>query len=194
MNLSSYALRLQQPTSLASRIRARCSSSSRRAISPFPPASKQPAGPSSSRMHAIGRRHVPFTGKWGMPSTQGWSKERRRDEIVRILDFLSSEFSLSKRDAQLILANRTGINLNTVQGWASEGTTRDPPTWQTLDLLRYELGLAPVRNLAAEIRQRSAAPLRQVAQPAKTLKPSTQPRSAARLRKVTSLAARSAHR
>lgn len=87
-----------------------------------------------------------------MASTQGWSKERRRDEIARILEFLSANLGLSKRDAQLILANRTGINLNTVQGWASEGTTRDPPNWQTLDLLRYELGLEPVRDLAGEIR------------------------------------------
>lgn len=131
-----------------------------------------------------------------MPSTQGWSKERRRDEIVRILDFLSSEFSLSKRDAQLILANRTGINLNTVQGWASDGTTRDPPTWQTLDLLRYELGLAPLRNLAAEIRQQQQSTRdRQVAQPAKVLKSSPPSRSSARPRKAAPpQTVRSAHR
>lgn len=129
-----------------------------------------------------------------MASTQGWSKERRRDEIVRILDFLSSEFALSKRDAQLILANRTGINLNTVQGWASEGTTRDPPTWQTLDLLRYELRLAPLRDLAAEIRV--AHPLqRQVPPPPKTAsKPGAKPMAAGRPGKVTSLNSRAVRR
>lgn len=105
----------------------------------------------------------------GVPgSTQGWSKARRRAEIHRILDHLVHEFGLSKAEANQLLANRTGLGINTVQGWASSRQTdangqtteptRAPPDWMVLDVLRYELGLAPVRDLAQEIMNLRSGP------------------------------------
>lgn len=82
-----------------------------------------------------------------MGSAQGWSKERRREEIQRILRHLSETYELTATETNVLLANRLGIGLNTVQGWSSGGQTRDPPAWHVLDLLNYELQLKPVRPL-----------------------------------------------
>ncbi|MDI3258395.1 MAG: hypothetical protein QJR02_01540 [Sinobacteraceae bacterium] len=78
----------------------------------------------------------------------GWSVDRRRAEIHRLLG-LMIESGLSDREAKERLARRFTIGLNTVEGWLSEGGngSRPPPDWKTLDILRYELGVVAVRKL-----------------------------------------------
>lgn len=80
-------------------------------------------------------------------STLGWSIEKRRAEINRIFNHLKAECGLSHDEAVRLLISRTGSGKNTVEGWISEGTSRSPPDWAKLDLLRYELGLVKVGSL-----------------------------------------------
>ena len=81
-------------------------------------------------------------------SAAGWSIERRRTEIHRIVRIMVDR-GVSDRQAKEILARRFTVGLNTVEGWLSEGGagSRPPPDWKTLDILRYELGIVPVREL-----------------------------------------------
>lgn len=100
-------------------------------------------------------------------STQGWSNDQRRNEIHRIFGYLTEDLGLTKGEANEFLVGRTGFGINTVHGWASyrdadakgdrDRPSRAPPAWPLLDLLRYELGLAPVRDLVAEIKARRTA-------------------------------------
>jgi hypothetical protein len=87
-------------------------------------------------------------------STLGWSTEKRRAEINRIFRHLKEQCGLSHDEAVKLLISRTGSGKNTVEGWISEGTSRSPPDWAKLDVLRYELALMNVVPLL-EWRRRS---------------------------------------
>lgn len=87
------------------------------------------------------------------PSTLGWSLEKRRVEINRIFNHLKDECGLSHDEAVRLLISRTGSGKNTVEGWISEGTSRSPPDWAKLDVLRYELGLVNVAPLTQWLRR-----------------------------------------
>lgn len=78
----------------------------------------------------------------------GWSVDRRRSEIHRLVKLIVSK-GYTDRGAKELLSKRFMVGLNTVEGWLSEGGegTRPPPDWKTLDILRYELGVAEVRQL-----------------------------------------------
>lgn len=81
-------------------------------------------------------------------TTAGWSIKDRRIEIHRLLK-LMIDSGLSDQAAKKLLASRFTVGVNTVEGWLSEGGegSRSPPDWKTLDILRYELGVVPVRKL-----------------------------------------------
>jgi hypothetical protein len=81
----------------------------------------------------------------------GWSVERRRAEIGRVIDALISAHELTRAEAVELLSRRMGAGFNTVEGWISGGGegSRSPPPWQTILLLEYELGLRDVLDLAA---------------------------------------------
>jgi hypothetical protein len=81
----------------------------------------------------------------------GWSVERRRAEIGRVVDALISTHGLTRAEAVDLLSRRMGAGFNTVEGWISGGGegSRSPPPWQTILLLEYELGLREVLDLAA---------------------------------------------
>ncbi len=87
------------------------------------------------------------------PSTLGWSIEKRRAEINRIFNHLKDECGLSHDEAVRLLISRTGSGKNTVEGWISEGTSRSPPDWAKLDVLRYELDLVDVTPLTKWLRR-----------------------------------------
>ncbi len=80
----------------------------------------------------------------------GWSVERRRAEIGRVVDALISTHGLTRAEAVDLLSRRMGAGFNTVEGWISDGGqgSRSPPPWQTILLLEYELGLREVLDLA----------------------------------------------
>jgi hypothetical protein len=88
----------------------------------------------------------------------GWSVERRREEIARVINALVSSHGLSRAEAVDLLARRMGAGFNTVEGWISGGgsATRSPPPWQVILLLQYELGLREVLDLAAWGQKRGA--------------------------------------
>jgi hypothetical protein len=81
----------------------------------------------------------------------GWSVERRRAEIGRVVDALMSVHELTRAEAIDLLSRRMGAGFNTVEGWISGGGegSRSPPPWQAIMLLEYELGLRDVLDLAA---------------------------------------------
>jgi hypothetical protein len=81
----------------------------------------------------------------------GWSVERRRAEIGRVIDALISHHELTRAEAVDLLSRRMGAGFNTVEGWISGGGegSRSPPPWQAILLLEYELGLRDVLDLAA---------------------------------------------
>jgi hypothetical protein len=81
----------------------------------------------------------------------GWSVERRRAKIGRVVDALISVHELTRAEAVDLLSRRMGAGFNTVEGWISGGGegSRSPPPWQTILLLEYELGLREVLDLAA---------------------------------------------
>jgi hypothetical protein len=88
----------------------------------------------------------------------GWSVERRREEIGRVVDALISAHGLSRAEAVDLLARRMGAGFNTVEGWISGGEgSRSPPPWQTILLLEYELGLREVLDLVSWGRKRGVA-------------------------------------
>ena len=89
----------------------------------------------------------------------GWSVERRRAEIGRVIDALISVHHLSRAEAVDLLARRMGAGFNTVEGWISGGGegSRSPPPWQTILLLEYELGLREVLDLVAWGQQRGVS-------------------------------------
>jgi hypothetical protein len=80
----------------------------------------------------------------------GWSVERRRAEIGRVIDALVFAHGLSRGEAVELLSRRMGAGFNTVEGWISGGGegSRSPPPWQAILLLQYELGLRDVLDLA----------------------------------------------
>ena len=86
----------------------------------------------------------------------GWSVERRRTEIGRVVDALITVHRMTRAEAVDLLARRMGAGFNTVEGWISGGGegSRSPPPWQTILLLEYELGLREVLDLAAWSRKR----------------------------------------
>jgi hypothetical protein len=79
----------------------------------------------------------------------GWSFEKRRTEIGRVIDILISVHGLTRGEAVDLLARRMGAGFNTVEGWISGGGegSRSPLPWQTIQLLEYELGLRDVLDL-----------------------------------------------
>jgi hypothetical protein len=81
----------------------------------------------------------------------GWSINRRRAEIGRVIDTLMHAHRLARIDAVDLVARRMGAGFNTVEGWISGGGSgsRSPPTWQSILLLEYELGLRPLLDLVA---------------------------------------------
>jgi hypothetical protein len=81
----------------------------------------------------------------------GWSVEKRRKEIGRVVDALISDRGLTRAEAVDLLSRRMGAGFNTIEGWISSGGegSRSPPPWQTILLLEYELGLREVLDLAA---------------------------------------------
>ena len=85
-------------------------------------------------------------------TTAGWSDEARRKEFARLFD-LVLESGLTRAEAKQVLANRLTIGVGSIDGWlsqpSSDGKTkpRRPPDWKTLDILRYELGVLPVRRI-----------------------------------------------
>jgi hypothetical protein len=89
----------------------------------------------------------------------GWSVERRRAEIARVVDALVSVQGLTRAEAVDLLSRRMGAGFNTVEGWISGGGegSRSPPPWQTIMLLEYELGLRDVLDLAAWGHRKGAA-------------------------------------
>ena len=89
----------------------------------------------------------------------GWSVERRRAEIGRVIDALISVHDLTRAEAVDLLSRRMGAGFNTVEGWISGGGegSRSPPPWQAILLLEYELGLRDVLDLAAWGRRKGAA-------------------------------------
>ncbi len=89
----------------------------------------------------------------------GWSVEKRRVEIGRIVSALVSDHGLTRAEAVDLLSRRMGAGFNTVEGWISGGGegSRSPPPWQTIILLEYELGLREVLGLAAWGRKKGAA-------------------------------------
>ena len=84
----------------------------------------------------------------GAESAAGWSIEKRRSEIHRVLDALLAQ-GMDRTGAIDLLARRFLVGFNTVEGWVSEGGagTRAPPDWKVLEILRYELRMVPVRPL-----------------------------------------------
>lgn len=86
----------------------------------------------------------------------GWSVERRREEIGRVVGALVSGHGMTRAEAVDLLSRRMGAGFNTVEGWISGGGegSRSPPPWQTIMLLEYELGLRQVLDLAAWGRKR----------------------------------------
>jgi hypothetical protein len=96
----------------------------------------------------------------------GWSTERRRAEIARVVEALICVHGLSRAEAVDLLARRMGSGFNTVEGWISGGGegSRSPPPWQTIVLLEYELGLRQVLDLPAWGRKRGAS-LSRIASP-----------------------------
>ena len=88
----------------------------------------------------------------------GWSVERRREEIGRVVDALVSAHGMTRAEALDLLSRRMGAGFNTVEGWISGGEgSRSPPPWQTIVLLEYELGLRPLLDLAAWGRKRGVS-------------------------------------
>src|SRR5260370_20479399 len=81
----------------------------------------------------------------------GWSVERRRAQIGRVVDALISAHELTRAEAVELLSRRMGAGFNTVEGWISGGGegSRSPPPWQTILLLEDRLGLRDVLDLAA---------------------------------------------
>jgi hypothetical protein len=88
----------------------------------------------------------------------GWSVEKRRAEIGRVVDALISVHQLTRTEAVDLLSRRMGAGFNTVEGWISGGGEgrRSPPPWQAILLLEYELGLREVLDLATWGRRRNA--------------------------------------
>jgi hypothetical protein len=98
----------------------------------------------------------------------GWSVERRRAQIGRVVDALISVHHMTRAEAIDVLSRRMGAGFNTVEGWISGGGegSRSPPPWQTILLLEYELGLRDVLDLAAwgrgkGLTNKKVVPLRQ---------------------------------
>jgi hypothetical protein len=91
-------------------------------------------------------------------SAAGWSIERRRREIHRVLQLLVDQ-GMDRAGAIDLLARRFLVGFNTVEGWVSEGGagTRAPPDWKVLEILRYELGLIPVRRIMDWAKTRKSA-------------------------------------
>ena len=89
----------------------------------------------------------------------GWSVERRRAEIGRVVDALISTHGLTRAEAVDLLSRRMGAGFNTVEGWISGGGegSRSPPPWQTILLLEYELGLREVLDVASWGQQRGVS-------------------------------------
>jgi len=81
-------------------------------------------------------------------SAAGWSIDKRRREIHRVLQVLVDQ-GMERAEAIDLLARRFLVGFNTVEGWVSEGGagTRAPPDWKVLEILRYELGMVPIRRL-----------------------------------------------
>jgi hypothetical protein len=99
-------------------------------------------------------------------SAMGWPEQRLRATLSIVIErVIESGAANTRNEAAALIGRITGRAPNTIQGWISDGPSRDLPAWPLVDCLRYRTGLAvPVSILPAT----SADPEPKTATPART--------------------------
>ncbi len=82
-----------------------------------------------------------------MQTARDWSHEERKLAIGRVVAHLVASRGITRKQAVVMLAARSGVSSNTVHGWLSTGDSRVPPPWGLIDLLRLESGMAKLTLL-----------------------------------------------
>ena len=86
-------------------------------------------------------------------TVSGWTDEMRREEMERLILVAQTRFGWDRPQTLVAISNRFSVSVNTIQGWISKpgkdgtATKRSPPVWHVIELLRIQLGEAPIVGL-----------------------------------------------